>query len=254
MVEFLNFVVFFKQIVSKIDKIRDENNTLRSTALKHWNILNDFTKKSIPIPNLLEIPKESEETKKSSQTSKSYSIKSSQRINIMECGICHQTKDQHQLALCDSCKLHYHLYCLDPPLTRMPKKTRFGGWQCSDCTEQQETQSEGENSNHSNLDAPRKLREHVKGPNKFEPDAGYSPSSSISSASKLRKRKPLLKKRKRKRLKKALSETSEISDLISEKSSSRSKSVTTPPPKKPVNTEEKCHQCNEISNSKLLVQ
>ena len=29
---------------------------------------------------------------------------------------------------CDSCKLWYHLECLDPPLTRMPKKTSRMDW------------------------------------------------------------------------------------------------------------------------------
>ena len=52
-----------------------------------------------------------------------------------KCATCSLTKDQHSLALCDRCHLYYHLYCLDPPLRRMPKKTRFGGWQCSNCTE-----------------------------------------------------------------------------------------------------------------------
>lgn len=50
-----------------------------------------------------------------------------------ECGICHKRNDQHLLAKCDTCHLYYHLYCLNPPLTRLPKKSKLYGWQCSEC-------------------------------------------------------------------------------------------------------------------------
>lgn len=47
---------------------------------------------------------------------------------LCSCGICKKNQDQHLLLLCDTCKLHYHLGCLDPPLTRMPKKTKNSYW------------------------------------------------------------------------------------------------------------------------------
>lgn len=50
-----------------------------------------------------------------------------------ECGICKHCTDQHLLAKCDTCQLHYHLGCLNPPLTRHPKKSKLYGWQCSEC-------------------------------------------------------------------------------------------------------------------------
>ena len=40
---------------------------------------------------------------------------------------------QHLLVHCDTCRQHYHLGCLDPPLTRMPKKSRLYAWECSEC-------------------------------------------------------------------------------------------------------------------------
>ena len=171
-------------------------------------------------------------------------------IRINECGICHQTKDQHQLALCDSCQLYYHLYCLDPPLTRMPKKSRFGGWQCSECTEQQETQdSDNEASNHSTVDqrGARKLREHVKGPNKFEPDAGYSPPSSVSSLSKTKKRKSnsgSIKKKKRK----------VMENENSERMEPRRKRGRKPNHEKQISDQEICSQCNQTAIYKERVQ
>lgn len=52
---------------------------------------------------------------------------------LNECGICRQHRDQHLLAKCDTCHLYYHLNCLNPPLTRLPKKSKLYGWQCSEC-------------------------------------------------------------------------------------------------------------------------
>ena len=52
---------------------------------------------------------------------------------INTCASCKKSHDQHQLAHCDTCKLHYHLQCLTPPLTRMPKKSANYGWSCSEC-------------------------------------------------------------------------------------------------------------------------
>lgn len=54
---------------------------------------------------------------------------------LHECGICKHVNDQHLLAKCDTCHLHYHLGCLNPPLTRHPKKSKIYGWQCSECDE-----------------------------------------------------------------------------------------------------------------------
>ncbi|XP_022181600.1 PHD finger protein 14-like isoform X2 [Myzus persicae] len=71
-----------------------------------------------------------------------------------KCGICSHTNDQHLLAKCDTCCLYYHLRCLSPPLTRMPKKTKLCGWQCSDC------ENTNSNSDQKIVDpiAPRKSK------------------------------------------------------------------------------------------------
>lgn len=52
---------------------------------------------------------------------------------LHECGICKRCNDQHMLAKCDTCHFYYHLGCLNPPLTRHPKKSKLYGWQCSEC-------------------------------------------------------------------------------------------------------------------------
>ncbi|XP_014473700.1 PREDICTED: PHD finger protein 14 isoform X2 [Dinoponera quadriceps] len=74
-----------------------------------------------------------------------------------QCGICRRSTNQHLLAKCDTCHLHYHLSCLSPPLSRMPKKTRLMGWQCSEC----DKESSGSEVEHVDTSAPRKLR-HCK--------------------------------------------------------------------------------------------
>ncbi|KAK0095862.1 hypothetical protein PV326_007195 [Microctonus aethiopoides] len=74
-----------------------------------------------------------------------------------QCGICRRSTNQHLLAKCDTCHLHYHLSCLNPPLLRMPKKTKLMGWQCSEC----DRESSGSEVEHVDTSAPRKLR-HCK--------------------------------------------------------------------------------------------
>ncbi|KAK2584691.1 hypothetical protein KPH14_007027 [Odynerus spinipes] len=74
-----------------------------------------------------------------------------------QCGICRRSTNQHLLAKCDTCHLHYHLSCLSPPLSRMPKKTKLMGWQCSEC----DKESSGSEVERVDTSAPRKLR-HCK--------------------------------------------------------------------------------------------
>ncbi|XP_016997796.2 PHD finger protein 14 [Drosophila takahashii] len=70
------------------------------------------------------------------------------------CGICKRSKDQHLLVKCDTCNLHYHLGCLNPPLTRPPKKSKQYGWQCSECCDK----SEGSDAVTEISSGPRKSR------------------------------------------------------------------------------------------------
>lgn len=61
---------------------------------------------------------------------------------LNECGICQQKRDQHLLVKCDTCHLYYHLNCLNPPLTRPPKKSKLYGWQCSECDKSSDSELE----------------------------------------------------------------------------------------------------------------
>ncbi|CAH8856801.1 unnamed protein product [Trichobilharzia szidati] len=53
---------------------------------------------------------------------------------ILECTVCHGLQDQHLITSCDACGKAFHLACLDPPLLRMPKRSKIYSWQCSFCT------------------------------------------------------------------------------------------------------------------------
>lgn len=46
--------------------------------------------------------------------------------------MCHQDSHADQILLCDSCDAEYHMFCLDPPLSSVPK----GNWYCPECHEQ----------------------------------------------------------------------------------------------------------------------
>ncbi|VEL11274.1 unnamed protein product [Protopolystoma xenopodis] len=49
-------------------------------------------------------------------------------VIVQSCIVCHKWEDQHLITLCDTCNSAFHLACLDPPLTRMPRKTKLYGW------------------------------------------------------------------------------------------------------------------------------
>lgn len=120
-----------------INKQKNDSYSIKENIKRIWLSLNALSKESLPIPKLIEfdidkrVGRASSAADSESNETGISSAAPTPPVIMLECGICRQNKNQHQLALCDSCKLHYHLYCLDPPLTRMPKKTRFGGWQVS---------------------------------------------------------------------------------------------------------------------------
>ncbi|XP_047494182.1 uncharacterized protein LOC125042542 isoform X4 [Penaeus chinensis] len=92
-------------------------------------------------------------------------------LSLNRCRVCQQTKEQHLLIECDTCGHYYHLSCLDPPLTRMPKKTKQMGWQCSDCCKS----SDSDKASEVDTAAPRRLRRNIKEPAKFSPSIASEP-------------------------------------------------------------------------------
>ncbi|VDM34023.1 unnamed protein product [Hydatigera taeniaeformis] len=51
-----------------------------------------------------------------------------------QCSICNGYRDQHLLTTCETCKKAFHIGCLDPPLARVPKRSKLFAWQCCMCT------------------------------------------------------------------------------------------------------------------------
>eukprot|EP00980_Cylindrotheca_fusiformis_P027804 scaffold22560_cov135-Cylindrotheca_fusiformis.AAC.15 len=47
------------------------------------------------------------------------------------CRVCFGKHDKSKILLCDKCDEEYHSYCLDPPLTSIPKGSK--SWFCPDC-------------------------------------------------------------------------------------------------------------------------
>ncbi|XP_063619283.1 PHD finger protein 14 isoform X2 [Cydia splendana] len=58
------------------------------------------------------------------------------------CAVCGRHSERHLMAACDTCRQHYHLHCLNPPLQRPPKKTKLYGWQCSECDKTSDSEPE----------------------------------------------------------------------------------------------------------------
>ncbi|XP_028166276.1 PHD finger protein 14 isoform X2 [Ostrinia furnacalis] len=59
-----------------------------------------------------------------------------------ECAVCGRSSERHLMAACDTCRHHYHLHCLRPPLQRPPKKSKLYGWQCSECDKTSDSEPE----------------------------------------------------------------------------------------------------------------
>ncbi|KAH7722388.1 PHD-finger family protein [Aphelenchoides avenae] len=59
-----------------------------------------------------------------------------------ECFTCKKTTDEHRMIFCTTCKHDYHLGCLDPPLTKMPKLRTAEQFECAECASRSESEHE----------------------------------------------------------------------------------------------------------------
>ncbi|ELU07972.1 hypothetical protein CAPTEDRAFT_225801 [Capitella teleta] len=158
----------YDKLSQELENVKKSTEILRDTGQELYSVLQDLAQKPIPLPevflcrNLYSSSSSSAKTKINTPLSPTNSV-------IHSCGLCAQTNDQHLLAKCDKCRLHYHLGCLDPPLSRMPKKTKQFGWQCSECAKSH-SDSESEIVTEE-LNAPRRLRDvaSIREPNKYMP-------------------------------------------------------------------------------------
>uniref|UniRef100_A0A8B9RD42 PHD finger protein 14 n=1 Tax=Astyanax mexicanus TaxID=7994 RepID=A0A8B9RD42_ASTMX len=147
------------------DKLESEQEKLHVEYNKEIsNVVFIVFSQKLNGPAILKAPKERKPSKKEGG---SPGKSSSLPAVLYSCGICKKNQDQHLLLLCDTCKLHYHLGCLDPPLTRMPKKTKNSYWQCSECD--QASSDEADIAMETLPDGTKRSRRQIKGPIKFIP-------------------------------------------------------------------------------------
>ncbi|XP_044756920.1 PHD finger protein 14 isoform X2 [Coccinella septempunctata] len=83
---------------------------------------------------------------------------------LNECATCRQRRDQHLLAKCDTCSLYYHLDCLNPPLSRLPKKSKLYGWQCSECDKSSDSEVE-------EMKTPRRIKSRYSREGRSDPES-----------------------------------------------------------------------------------
>ena len=81
------------------------------------------------------------------------------------CATCNGTENQHLMALCDTCHNYYHIGCLDPPLTSLPRKGHRWLWQCTECDESESS----DESIDEDGPAKRKRKRQRVAPQKFTP-------------------------------------------------------------------------------------
>lgn len=187
--------VQYDQLLNEINRLKDSTSKMQQNGEETWGILTDLSGQELNIPEMFRVRKSPRSPTKRETHPKSPPAPPIQQYNLLigSCGICKKSTDQHLLAKCDSCSKHYHLGCLDPPLSRMPKKTKLQGWQCSECASSSSDVSE---ETGVDVDAPRKLREKIKEPIKFE----QLQSLDMKSEKRLRNRaNPIQKKGKRRK-------------------------------------------------------
>uniref|UniRef100_A0A8L0DVG6 PHD finger protein 14 n=1 Tax=Oncorhynchus mykiss TaxID=8022 RepID=A0A8L0DVG6_ONCMY len=156
--------VDYNKLCESLEDLQNVNGVLRSEGQVIWIMLGGILGQKLNSPSVLKAPKERKPSKKEGGAPG----KSSNLPAVLySCGICKKNQDQHLLLLCDTCKLYYHLGCLEPPLTRMPKKTKNSYWQCSECD--QASSDDADIAMETLPDGTKRSRRQIKGPIKFIP-------------------------------------------------------------------------------------
>ncbi|CAG2182398.1 unnamed protein product, partial [Oppiella nova] len=83
----------YDKCLQELEPIKEESDGLRTHIKNYFNILNQLSDQNIPLPKLLETIEANRREKLALNESKT---RRSSVLEIVECGICHQTKDQHQ--------------------------------------------------------------------------------------------------------------------------------------------------------------
>ncbi|KAL0962129.1 hypothetical protein UPYG_G00336090 [Umbra pygmaea] len=156
--------VHYNKLCESLEDLQSANKDLRTEGQVIWTMLGGILGQKLNFPAVFKAPKERKPSKKEGGSpGKSPNLPAV----LYSCGICKKNQDQHLLLLCDTCKLYYHLGCLEPPLTRMPKKTKNSYWQCSECD--QASSDEADIAMQTLPNGTKRSRRQIKGPMKFIP-------------------------------------------------------------------------------------
>ncbi|XP_075443371.1 PHD finger protein 14 isoform X18 [Ascaphus truei] len=187
----------YNKLCEALDDLQNVNSNLRNEGQTLWTIMGKIIRQKTNIPAILRAPKERKPSKREGGTLKTSTLPAV----LYSCGICKKNHDQHLLLLCDTCKLHYHLGCLDPPLTRMPKKTKNSYWQCSECDQAGSSDMEADFAMETLPNGTKRSRRQIKEPVKFVSQDGpqetkKTPVRSTRTRGQKRKRSFMLEEEK----------------------------------------------------------
>ncbi|XP_038078646.1 PHD finger protein 14-like [Patiria miniata] len=236
----------YDKLSSEVESLRISTAKQRMEGQSLWKMLVTMGLKKQPMPEAIKSPRAKKiPTKKEGPKSPAV---------IHYCGICEQSTDQHQLALCDTCKKHYHLGCLDPPLSRMPKKTAFSGWQCSECVTSSSDTSMAETVEGEDGDeAVRRKRRIIREPNKFTPPVdGKGSQKKLASKGKRKGKRGMKRKLK---LAKEEAEDEDGNSVKDENEPPKAKRERSTQRKLPVReTKGTCCKCNKEGDTNSIVR
>ncbi|XP_066440713.1 PHD finger protein 14 isoform X4 [Eleutherodactylus coqui] len=153
----------YNKLCEALDDLQNLSSNLRNEGQSLWVMMCKVAGQKLNLPAILRAPKERKPSKREGGTQKALPLPAV----LYSCGICKKNHDQHLLLLCDTCKLHYHLGCLDPPLTRMPKKTKNSYWQCSECDQAGSSDIEADFAMETLPNGTKRSRRQIKEPVKF---------------------------------------------------------------------------------------
>ena len=261
-----------EDVRDKFIKTTSRNDALTSEFQRFHAFLCSLAGKSFPVPG----PWKPRKTK----AAKDKAAESTALLNtaVRECLTCHSTENQHLLIECDTCHNHYHLACVDPPLSYNPKKgkTPTHGtyvWQCTECDSSDEEEGEEEGGT-------KKKRKSIKPDMYTDPvkkgDGKEEEEDKKGSTKRERKRKipmsppendkPKHKRKSSKPVKKVPTKV-DISDIVPKLKNSTPKSVISDASKvgrsrerqavavtPPVEVLKDCSVCNKPGDSKTLVK
>lgn len=111
-----------------------------------------------------------------------------------ECSTCHLKTNSHLLVECDTCKTYYHINCLEPPLSTVPKKSKLYGWECAICVRKKDSdyedeEQEAESDNETNKRPLRRERKQTR--------SGFQETFEMEQLLKLAKKKSKKENKKR---------------------------------------------------------